>query len=684
MHMDRFSRQENVWICGDSIMKKYILVFLLLLLFITPASAAIITASSCSRDDVYTKYADANTKANDTIIIPATSGGCDWGTTYISVTAAKPVKFLGVGNGADTSSNTVITCSNATYGCFKVATGVDPNEYPLEIGNMRMIIINGTAIYMEGTGYGWRIHHNYIYHATPENLIGVSARIDLRTINTGGDYKLFGLIDSNTLYNIKIDPSGSGTDGGSGEMSWRADPQWGTDQALFIENNILYGPDKGHGLRVDSNGGARIVIRYNDFQDAYIMAHAPCEQTVRGARSYEIYNNKMSSTTTDTWAATMSLRAGSHVVTRNQILGLWDEGNNGNGAPAFDLRRLTESACGVAAWGMCDGTSDYDTNEGSGASAGYRCLDQVGSGKGAFGSQTLDPVYVWGNVGGQACVGGTNIYNVCTSNEDCPGSTCTSGTVPTPNTPVVRGGANHIVKNRDYYESARPDWAMYTCPHPLAGSGSCATTGDTQYGRAGYSLSGSNEEVAPTVTSVYVNGATMTINFSEPITSADNAAFTLDPSGADVTVDCPAVATAATSMACTISRALVQSETATYAYTDTKVVDTAGTPNALANIGATAITGNLTPAEAPTSKLTVSKTGSGCTVTSSPSGISLGGATASDDFEFNTGTAVTLSGWSENGWNAITYGGDCAANGTVTMNADKECTATCTQVQLFP
>jgi len=35
-------------------------------------------------------------------------------------------------------------------------------------------------------------------------------------------------------------------------------------------------------------------------------------------------------------------------------------------------------------------------------------------------------------------------------------------------------------------------------------------------------------------------------------------------------------------------------------------------------------------------------------------------------------------------YKAITYGGDCAANGTVTMDAGKTCTATCTQVYLFP
>jgi hypothetical protein len=469
-------------------MLKYISVITFLLFSIIGlASAETHTAASCSRDDVYTKYY-TYASANDTIQIPP--GSCDWGTTYISVTSTKPVKFIGSGNGSNPDVDTILTGAHSSTGFFSFNTGADPQTYAARVSNMRLITTGSAVIYMSGTGYGWRIDNNYMYKATP------NATISLQTINTGGDYQLFGLIDSNTLYNIKILPTGSGADGGSGEMSWRANPQWGTDQAIFVENNVFYGPTKGTGLRIDSNGGARMVIRYNDFQDAYIMAHAPCESTVRGTRSYEIYNNKMSSTTTPDWAASMYLRAGSHVVTRNQILGEWEETANGNGAPAFDIRRLTEADCAVAAWGYCDGTSDYDTNTGSGNSAGYKCLDQIGSGKGAFGSQALDPVYVWGNVGGRACIGGSNMYNICTTNDDCPDSTCSSGTIPTPNTPYVRSATYHIVKDRDYYESARPDWAAFRCPHPLADpleQGSCDYA---QYGTAGYTLTGGGSEGA--------------------------------------------------------------------------------------------------------------------------------------------------------------------------------------------
>jgi hypothetical protein len=653
---------------------KYLLSLLLILI---PATSLADThnAASCSRNDVNTAItASAN---GDTVTVPA--GECDWGTSYISVT--KAIKIIGAGSGSTilTGAHTV---SNG--GFFVVNTGATSGTFPFRISGIRFNTTGTYIVLVTGGGSGWQIDNNIFYKASLPNAYGVKASA---TGTTDGKMNLYGVINSNTFTHTKVYMEGVSAT--TANDAWTQAAQWGTDKAIFIEGNTFTTNDSSpsdSANSIDSHGGARYVIRYNTFNDGRVETHSACEASVRGTRSMEVYNNVFNGASS-AWMAWIRHRGGSLVATKNLVSGRW---NPGSGAVMMDNRRSTnDGSC--TAFGFCNGESANDTNIENSAHGdavdGYICLDQPGAGTGAVGSQTSDPIYIWGNVAGKVCIGGANVRGACTTDEDCPSSTCSTPTM-LPNTVYFWGtGGNqayHIVENRDYFLSEKSGWTPYTCPHPLASTtGSCATEGATMYGTTGYALTGGeSDETAPTVLSVYVNGATMTINFSEAITSADNAAFTLDPSGADVTVDCPAVATGATSMACTISRALVQSETAKYAYTDTKVVDAATNP--LANIGATDITGNLTPAEAPTSKLTVSKTGSGCTVTSSPSGISLGGATASDDFEFNTGTAVTLSGWSENGWNAITYGGDCAANGTVTMNADKECTATCTQVQLFP
>lgn len=72
-------------------------------------------------------------------------------------------------------------------------------------------------------------------------------------------------------------------------------------------------------------------------------------------------------------------------------------------------------------------------------------------------------------------------------------------------------------------------------------------------------------------------------------------------------------------------------------------------------------------------RLTVTKTGSGTVTTT---GFDCPGTTTPCSGQYDSGTPLTLTGTPSTGYQAVVWGGDCSSSGTVTMNADKTCTAT--------
>lgn len=435
--------------------------------------------------------------SGQTILVPA--GNYDWADNYISI--SKEVKLIGAG-----SSNTVITGSNTTYGFFRVSTG-NPGTFAFRLSGFKFITTANIMGVIEGAGSGWQIDNNVFEKNDASAMLLVSA------VNGGGKWSLFGVIHSNVFTHTKIDAIGESMT--SAEDSWVSPAQWGTSNALFIENNIfsMMNGCSNTMNSIDSNGGARMVIRYNTFNDARIEAHSAAGLKVRGTRSYEIYNNAFNRTC-NAWAPPLRLRGGSHIIVNNVVSGPWlpSSVTLDNRRSSFDPYVTKNSQCTGAGnpsacctgpgtgtclsaqdgFGDCNGTSSYDTNIANSAHGGmidgYRCLDQPGAGTGAIGAQSLDPVYVWNNVSGRSCVGGVNRFNACTSDSDCPSSTCSTQT-NTPNRVYLHNNVNnqpyHIKAGRDYFDDTvfgypnvkqvnGADWKPYTCPHPWTGlSGNC-------------------------------------------------------------------------------------------------------------------------------------------------------------------------------------------------------------------
>jgi hypothetical protein len=429
--------------------------------------------------------------------VPA--GTSNWGSNYLSI--SKPVKLIGAGSGNTATCNgSTSTCISGTGSLFRFITTSTPATFAFRLSNFHVSTSGSSIISITGAGSGWRIDNNYLHHTYGANgvnksVLGVNANVAYWT--------LFGLIDSNIFRNVYIYLGGGN---GAAEQGWKQITQWGTVNSLFIENNHFNGSDCLAGtisVAVDNQNGGRATIRYNTIDDMYLMIHSACQTSVRGGRSYEVYNNLFRNTLPITISSPyyIHLRAGTAIVTQNHIAGQWTWGGGDQGYVAIDNRRSWfDSACVSNGFGNCNGTSAYDSNlvnyAHNSAIDGYRCLDQIGSGTqtGSLGSgqkQALDPMYVWSNTSGRLCLSGTDRYKSCTSNSDCVNNDCSTQALTPNNIYRVNDRNNqayHLVSGRDYYDAAsgsnaKIGYTAYTCPHPLTGSyGRCTSAA----GKEGY------------------------------------------------------------------------------------------------------------------------------------------------------------------------------------------------------
>jgi hypothetical protein len=173
---------------------------------------------------------------------------------------------------------------------------------------------------------------------------------------------------------------------------------------------------------MDGNYGGVYVFRFNTiskgpYSGSVIEAHSlQCE--CRGFKKWEIYGNTIFGS--DCWVP-FFLRGGTGVIFNNVVTGEW----NSKQITMDNVRSFK----GVGP-GLCDGTSSWDGNEGTGDEAGYPCRDQIGRGADSYSwpssapypSQPLEPVYAYGNTPSDVTVS------------------------------VNSNSAHHIKANRDYYD----------------------------------------------------------------------------------------------------------------------------------------------------------------------------------------------------------------------------------------
>src|SRR5262249_35829401 len=105
---------------------------------------------------------------------------------------------------------------------------------------------------------------------------------------------LIGVIDSTVIHTKGRYPQGFWFGNGYdslGNGSWADYPWFGTDKFVFVEDTTIFGSAEGVNGNVDASGGARFVIRHTYFSQCTVEAHGTDNQTLRGTRCAEIYNN---------------------------------------------------------------------------------------------------------------------------------------------------------------------------------------------------------------------------------------------------------------------------------------------------------------------------------------------------------------------------------------------------------
>lgn len=631
-------------------MIKYLKYLLAVMLILIPATSFADThhASSCAREVVNTVITTYAT-AGDTVVIPVCEGTD--GTWTSEITVGKKLYIMGASR-----TGTVITYNNG----YIFNLGATDSQVSNLTTSGKIRVTGGTET---------RIHH-VTFSSTGSNREAIWF-----ASNSAAANQLSALVDHCEFNNARILIEGIyGTGNYKVSNVWDNDLNLGsTDQYVYIEDNVFdYVTDNAC---IEAQHGGSYVARYNTATDCYFNTHGQQDLMYRGTRKWEFYRNTFVGTES-AWRYPIRGRSGTGVAFDNTVSGTWGGGT----AILLDEPRASAS---TNPNGICNGANDVDGNEDA---YGYPCRDQVGTGGDVslwtalneHPAQTKTPAYAWSNTANFLVYGAASA-NVIVANRDffngtagfdgtagvgvgllaARPETCTAGVAywaTDQGTWNTKAGEDQGVL---YKCTSTDTWEVYytpyTYPHPLR----------------------TEEDADPTVQSVYIYASTTIINFFKPITSTSGAAFTVAGLASALTLTCPAVETAASSMTCANSRTVYQSEgNGTYGYTGTKVVDVAGNPLAAIESNPAAVNQSTEIENPPGYTLTISNH-TGAVVTSSPSGLNCG-STCSADFE--NGTVVTVGGYCLPNYSGLAIGGECSSSGTVKVNGAKSCTAVCTKI----
>jgi len=437
------------------LMRALVLAWLSLLVCVSAPQAATVTAASCENKSGQTDVQNAiNAASNgDTVVIPA--GTCAWTVGLAFPNPGKAIKVTGSGTipsiGAATSGGTTIQLIAPQFaGKYDVIELYESTVGYLEISNLTIINNFNNISHVAGQPTNGVIFIGYVSGGKPVILHHLTLQFtNFQAGDCGGSWMVnaatyHGVVYrnkflndnpgaacgfSNAITTLHLDP-GAGT---LGPGLWSSTSTLGIRDTAgpvgvggegnfyFETNQVDYGVVNG----IDINDGARIVIRYNTFNNTSIGGHGHDSSPVSN-RQWEIYNN------TFTWdgAATMNR---------------WIAWRGGSG---IIMDNITPHLTGFVFTQLCTFALDRNVSGCPNLGNGYPWYQQCGWGY--DGSHLLDangrdqqisPIYNIGNYEQPNQTGNVGVILLCGDNTDA-GSWCGPGRP---------SQATFLASNRDYY-----------------------------------------------------------------------------------------------------------------------------------------------------------------------------------------------------------------------------------------
>jgi hypothetical protein len=362
------------------------LILSTLLLFAAGARAqGTYTAADCSRNSVNAVInGPTHTAVNgDTINIPA--GSCTW-TSGITVPGGIGISIIGAGAGSTTIIDNY-TLSPSWLFYFRPGNGA----FLSRISSMTLSPQSGLSqnslsapIAFQGTCTSSGCPNirvdNLVFPATP-SWGGLTTPSNTMLVTDN----VFGVLDHNSLYSnssayyefVNFNHSAWQGVGQYGDNSWASPDTFGTNQALYLEDNhfeqtgsasLFPITETEGGFGQTNEGGGRVVCRFNTgvgLRSMCVNHGTESNGRPRGGRQMEFYRNSMSCPSSSYPACFSNammmgagVRSGSLLAIANSYT--WGAGTGMNEFASISEYRALQS---IGAFGPCDGSGHWDYND---------------------------------------------------------------------------------------------------------------------------------------------------------------------------------------------------------------------------------------------------------------------------------------------------------------------------------